>query len=92
MLVVCTLIFTNHESVAQESEQETNISYFTGGFGVMEVLNIGFDLENNNSQFGLKVGGFAADRENLLLLISTGQLWWNGNIIHLPTLNDNFRN
>lgn len=63
----------------QESQATTTNSFVTAGFGIMEVLNLGFDFENKDSEFGLKVGGLADDDEKLFSLTADYSYYFAGN-------------
>ncbi len=56
VLFIIVLIFYNEQVLGQD---KTNILC---GFGLPELLNIGINIESNQSQFGIKIGSFPADK------------------------------
>ncbi|MEN8118526.1 MAG: hypothetical protein ABFS16_16200 [Bacteroidota bacterium] len=79
IIVFITFLILCQSVYAQEENQPKGKTYLTAGFGVMEVFNIGLDLENNNSQFGFKVGGLVADGETLFSLTGDYSYYFAGN-------------
>lgn len=78
LILYLLLIFTI-PVLAQEKKDSPGTSYLTGGFGVMEVLNLGFDYEKNNSQLGFKMGGLAADDERIFSFTGEYSYYFAGN-------------
>jgi hypothetical protein len=78
-LFICSILFICfHHLAGQEIKQTDAKTELTGGFGIMEVFNIGLDFENDNSQVGLKIGGLAADGETLFSLTADYSYYFAG--------------
>lgn len=79
ILINCMVfVFCFQQLKAQDERPSSGKTYLTGGFGVMEVLTLGLDFENNNSQIGFKVGGLAADGETLFSLTGDYSYYFAG--------------